>query len=176
VNIFFTADLHLGHKKLVADGLRPFQSIEEHNETIIERWNKKVNVYDTVYVLGDVVWGREYQILERLKGNIFIIEGNHDRMNILRKAKADRIIEGYLSSYLLSYDKKYVWMSHYPHRSWNRSFHGSYHAYGHVHNTLPDYGLSTDVGVDKWDFTPVSWEEFKAYMENKVIEETYVRN
>ena len=29
-----------------------------------------------------------------------------------------------------------IWVNHYPMRSWNKSFHGSWHFYGHVHGRL----------------------------------------
>lgn len=56
-----------------------------------------------------------------------------------------------------------VFLSHYPHRSWNKKFHGSIHVYGHVHGALPDHDRSTDVGVDCWDFKPVSLEQILEY-------------
>ena len=55
---FFTADLHLNHKAILTMGHgRPFKSLEEMEEIIVNNWNKKVSSRDDVYVLGDVFWG-----------------------------------------------------------------------------------------------------------------------
>ena len=49
---FFTSDLHLGHENILQS--RPeFQNIDEMDECLIQNWNKKVNVQDEVYILGD---------------------------------------------------------------------------------------------------------------------------
>ena len=58
---FVIADTHWGHTKSLTfftrDGerLRPFDSVEEMDELMVENWNKVVNNTDTVYHLGDVV-------------------------------------------------------------------------------------------------------------------------
>ena len=52
--IFFTSDLHFGHKNLLKfTKPRPFTTIEEHDQTIIDNWNSVVNQDDTVYVRND---------------------------------------------------------------------------------------------------------------------------
>ena len=54
--IFFTSDLHLGHENCIRLCNRPFSSIEEMDETLIENWNHKVTGKDTVYILGDLIY------------------------------------------------------------------------------------------------------------------------
>jgi calcineurin-like phosphoesterase family protein len=67
-----------------------------------------------------------------------------------------------------------IWLSHYPQRSWNKRFHGSWHLYGHVHGRLTaednaDLSLLTkDVGVDACEYRPWSFEELRAYMAPRV--------
>ncbi|OUN81344.1 hypothetical protein B5G06_10770 [Flavonifractor sp. An52] len=53
--IFFTSDLHLGHENCIRLCNRPFSSIEEMDETLIENWNRKITGKDTVYILGDLI-------------------------------------------------------------------------------------------------------------------------
>jgi calcineurin-like phosphoesterase family protein len=86
VNRFVISDTHFGHtnsweKFKLADGspLRPFTSTEEMDETMIERWNAKVQPQDTVYHLGDVVINKKYlNLVKRLNGRKILIRGNHD--------------------------------------------------------------------------------------------------
>jgi calcineurin-like phosphoesterase family protein len=60
MSAFVTADSHFGHAKSLSfiqpDGspLRPFDSVEEMDETMVERWNATVGKKDTIYHLGDV--------------------------------------------------------------------------------------------------------------------------
>lgn len=85
-NVFFASDTHFGHASTFEkfknpDGtpLRPFTSIDEMNETMVERWNAKVGPNDTVYHLGDVVINKKYlPIVSRLNGTKRLVHGNHD--------------------------------------------------------------------------------------------------
>lgn len=51
--IYFTADTHFGHDAIIKMCQRPFKNIEDMNETLICKWNKKVNGSDTVYIIGE---------------------------------------------------------------------------------------------------------------------------
>ena len=53
---YYIADLHLGHKNVLAFDKRPFNTIEEHDSTIVRNWCDKVTNEDTVYLLGDISW------------------------------------------------------------------------------------------------------------------------
>ena len=54
--IFFTSDLHFGHENVLRFDNRPFETVEEMDEELINRWNDKVGKGDLVYVLGDLIW------------------------------------------------------------------------------------------------------------------------
>lgn len=80
--VFVIGDTHFGHRKLLAfeSGGRPFATIEEHDEALVERWNAVVNKRDTVYHLGDVLFGRHsFAHLARLNGTKKLVAGNHDQ-------------------------------------------------------------------------------------------------
>ncbi len=79
--VFFTADLHFGHKNVMAFDDRPFKDIESHDAELIDRWNNKVGIDDEVYILGDISWHnstKTIEILKQLNGNLHLIKGNHD--------------------------------------------------------------------------------------------------
>src|ERR1039458_7684061 len=69
---FFTSDSHYFHRSILelGDG-RPFDSVEEMNEAMIQRWNERVQPNDTIYHLGDFSFGTQSQnnsVLSRLHG------------------------------------------------------------------------------------------------------------
>ena len=70
--IYFTADLHLGHKSIIQYCNRPFSSLEEMDNTLIDNWNKVVNNSDGVYLLGDFAWKDHENYAKRLNGNIYL--------------------------------------------------------------------------------------------------------
>lgn len=144
---FFTSDTHFGHTNIVKHCHRPFLSIEEHDETLIQNWNLVVQPQDTVFHLGDFTWHNDAApILARLNGKIHFILGNHDRA--VRRCIPPLIWIKDVRE--VSVDGQSIWLSHYSHRVWPHSHHGAWHFYGHSHNTLPDdpNALSMDVGVD----------------------------
>ena len=173
---FFTADLHLGHYNIIRYCNRPFSSVYEMDEAIIENWNDVVSPRDSVYILGDFSFRTStiYDVdkyFSRLAGNKFLILGNHD------KGHVKHLPWGWVKDvYLLKgLNKEGIWLSHYAHRSWYNSFHGSWHLYGHTHGRSAPYGRSFDIGVDAWEFTPVSLDEaaqkIKELDENPIVVE-----
>lgn len=82
--IFFTSDLHFGHKNIIRFDNRPFSTVEEMDEALIRNWNAKVSDEDTVYVLGDISWyndAKTSEIINSLHGHKILIKGNHDRVH-----------------------------------------------------------------------------------------------
>ena len=51
---YYISDLHLFHNRILEKFNRPFSSVEEMHEMIINNWKNKVKADDTVYILGDV--------------------------------------------------------------------------------------------------------------------------
>lgn len=173
-DIFFTSDTHFNHAKC-CELFRPgrFGSLNEMNETLIERWNSRVKKGDRVYHLGDVALGRPEaaaEILGRLNGQIFLIRGNHEKV-AEHKLCASRFV--WIKDYFgLKVGEQKIYLCHYAFRTWNCMHHGSWHLYGHSHGTLPEIETSRsfDVGVDCWDFFPVSYDEVAAKMATKRFE------
>jgi calcineurin-like phosphoesterase family protein len=79
--VFVIGDTHFGHKKIIEfeNTYRPFASIEEHDSELVRRWNAVVKPSDTVWHLGDVLFGREaFDTLKLLNGTKKLVMGNHD--------------------------------------------------------------------------------------------------
>lgn len=81
IETFFISDTHFGHKNILQyePDARPFETVEEMNEVLIERWNSVVKSRDIIYHLGDFAFGkRNISIASRLNGKKRLILGNHD--------------------------------------------------------------------------------------------------
>ena len=178
-NVYFCADLHLGHDAIRRHCNRPWPTIEEHDAALIANWNKVVTRKDLVYILGDFAMIKKMddgippmkkyrKFIMALNSKKVIIFGNHDDMNMETKACFSRTYEGIHDMIL---DKQKITLSHYPMRSWNCSFHAAWHFHGHCHNRLSDvpHILSMDVGVDNpiSNYAPIPWETLKPIMQKK---------
>jgi calcineurin-like phosphoesterase family protein len=83
--IWLVADWHLGHDKSLTwehdDGTRcrPFDTIGEYHNILIENHNALVSDDDRVYVLGDAVIKKSaLSLVREFKGKKTLISGNHD--------------------------------------------------------------------------------------------------
>lgn len=171
--IWFTSDTHYMHENVIEYSARPFENLEEMTETMIERWNACVKKGDTVYHLGDFAlsWGRKHaepidQILSRLNGQKWLIKGNHDRKEVTEN-KRWHMVKDYheIKVDVGEVHKQHIVMSHYSMRTWNQSHRSAWMLHGHSHGSLSDIGGKTlDVGVDCWDYWPVSFDLLRDMM------------
>lgn len=185
MSTFFISDTHFDHKNICKFSNRPFNSVQEMNEVMIENWNKLVKPNDIVYHLGDFSFGNYDQVnktLWALNGKKHLILGNHDKtirgyLGIL--CGAMHVLEGASEYKEIVLQSQSVILAHYGHRVWNRSHHGSIHLYGHSHGTLPPLGRSVDVGVDapfviprvkQEDYRPLHEDEIITYMKTRTFE------
>jgi calcineurin-like phosphoesterase family protein len=153
--VYFTADTHFGHSNILHLCNRPWNTIEEHDEALVDNWNSKVRPRDRIYVVGDFSFRADKEhagkIFRRLNGSKFLVEGNHDT-NFTKGLGWGGVVEKGLT--VKASDHTFV-LNHYPERVWNHMHNNSIHLYGHVHGRLPGIGLSMDVGVDPNDYKPL---------------------
>jgi calcineurin-like phosphoesterase family protein len=172
--IYFTADTHYGHSKILeytnlpyhAFKGRPHSSVEEMNEDFVEKWNAVVKPSDIVYHLGDVGIGAVSTwapYIKRLTGIKHCVRGNHDPTSTkLIEAGFDYVTTDY---YVDAYGTR-LWLAHIPinNTSDKRNLvrpqpRADYDIAlcGHVHaRWLRGPSQEINVGVDVWDFAPVS--------------------
>ena len=169
---FYTADCHFFHRAILEYENRPFPSVDEMNEEMIKKWNKKVKAKDAVYILGDFSFGKPElteALLDRLNGKKYLIIGNHDYFahhKNFDKTKFEWIKAYHTLSENVSGETYHVILFHYPIAAWERSHYGSIHLYGHLHSNEGshrrlDFELKNafNVGVDVRNFEPVSLKE-----------------
>src|SRR3990167_7212750 len=143
MTVFFTADQHFKNKGIIGHN-RPFQSVEEMDAAMIERWNAVVRPGDEVYHLGDLTFGTAkyaLELLPRLRGHINLIPGNHDswwtQASHAKQAELAQLVDilPLLGTY--RFDGLPLVLSHYPLKEWEDSPHGVTHLHGHTHLTTP---------------------------------------
>ena len=135
------SDTHFGHKNIITftdennNLIRPFPTIDEHDEYIIEEFNKLVKPEDKVYHLGDVAIGKRFiELVGRMNGKKILIKGNHDIFKLkdytpyfsdIRAYKMlpkHKLIISHIPVYLDPNNKRWKWNIH-----------------GHTHiNKIPD--------------------------------------
>lgn len=80
MTIYFCSDLHFFHTKVIEFDNRPYETVEEMNQDLINRWNETVKENDTVYILGDTFMHATLEqaesVLKQLKGELHYIYGN----------------------------------------------------------------------------------------------------
>ena len=150
MNYWFTSDTHFYHWGIIIYCGRPFKSVNEMNEKLIRNWNSVVKEDDVVFHLGDFGWKlASKKFLSRLNGDIIKIKGNHDKTSYSPIDSLDMELGG-----------KKLCLVHDPADSF-----GYYNVVGHVHNDWKSIkivnadgskSLAVNVGVDQWNFTPIS--------------------
>ncbi len=177
MSIFFTADTHFGHGTVLRYCSRPFASASEMDEALFANWRACVGPKDTVYHLGDVLFGNREQAallgerIRRLPGRKIFVPGNHDHRHMaLLEAVFDEILPPLadvrlqISAGFEGFWNGWVSLAHYPISVWNGFYRGAVHFYGHVHARILDTDRRIDVGVDNWDYAPVRLEAVLARM------------
>jgi len=177
-NYYFTSDLHLSHRNIIKYCDRPFKDVDHMNEVIVQNWNNTVQHNDHIYVLGDVSFEKDRKklthTLRRLNGVKHIVWGNHDYGMKEAILAADWHDLGNLHEISVPPEAnngkgQRIVLCHYAMRVWNQSHRGVWQLFGHSHNTMKDDPnlLSCDVGVDCWNYTPVSMRQLNAVMAKK---------
>jgi len=175
----FTSDTHFYDESIIYAFARPFKTVDAMNEALIANWNAKVKNDDLVYHLGDFALKcsakQAKAILDQLNGRIILIRGNNDSVAELVKHRFAAMVD-YAEISVDDSDapkgnERKIALLHYAMRVWRGSHNGSWHLYGHTHGTLPDdpYSLSFDIGVDCWDFAPLTYQEVKSVMTKKLF-------
>ncbi len=175
---WFTADLHLGHTNIIRYSARPFSDAEAMNRALIERWNEIVDDGDDVWMLGDFAMGKIDETLPlvgELRGRKVLLAGNHDRCWAEHGRRANGWEQRYLDAGFdevrqgqLNIDISGVTTlaCHFPYRGDSHDHdryaeqrpvdRGAWLLHGHVHERWQQRGRMVNVGVDAWDYRPVS--------------------
>lgn len=162
MSTFFLSDTHFGHANIINFEAqhRPFASVEEMNEALVERWNSVVNPQDTVWHLGDVVFGQKNAwYLGRLNGRKKLVMGNHDQLNL--RTYQDYFTKIYGCATVHFTPKIRVILSHVPVHQGQFAHRFKANIHGHLHSKVLEDPRYINVSCEQNNLTPVSWEEVK---------------
>lgn len=173
MNIFFTSDLHLFHANFLTfedeDGtrIRPFASVDEMNERIVDGWNSVVRDGDRVYVLGDVTfdYGPEFdKLMSRLRGSKRLIIGNHDQI------KGTSLLKHFKKASLWRIFKEYNFAcSHVPLRL-DQLRKVAFNVHGHLHQNVLADPHYINVCVEQTNYVPMSLEGIRLVIFKRTLD------
>lgn len=164
---YVASDLHLDHANIIEYCDRPFDSVEDMNDTIVENWNETIGPDDEVLFLGDLAMERSTAAVQRwldeLHGRITFVRGNHDYAIPVGTHTHMTIERGGHAFYL----------THFPENvpdDWN-----GWAVYGHHHNNYPDDFPFVDpderrinVSIELLGYEPLPMTELLQYVESEI--------
>lgn len=164
---YWTADQHFGHDKILEYCRRPFKNTQRATREKVKRHNSVVGEDDTVWHLGDIAMAGADRatyvehLLRRLNGTHILILGNHDQIAAMKFV--DIGFRSVHTSFEMEIEGYKVVMAHDP-SIWNVISNMDplpIFLHGHIHNlwkSIKDKRI-VNVGVDVWDFYPVSFKQ-----------------
>jgi len=165
MSIFITSDHHFYHKNIIEYEKRPFNTVDEMNKAMIEKWNSVVKVNDEVYHLGDFALQSNTEemrkLIKNLNGIIHLILGNHDWTKPFRYIRSG--IESvhtslYLDEFFLIHDPHNQKQIFYPLKQ------GKHILHGHMHSKKMNDDRFTNMSVEHWDYTPVEINDLRVWV------------
>lgn len=185
--IWFSSDLHFCHELPNMYQQRGFQSADEMNLAIVQKWNRKVKPDDEVFLLGDLMLTdteKGMTLFRQLNGVFHIILGNHDTTTRQQLYAAEPNVKEVVYSTVLKYGGFHFYLCHYA------TFTGHFDTrplkedliclFGHTHQkgnfyiypgTEIENGRMYHVGLDSHNLEPVSIDQIIADLIQKAQEE-----
>lgn len=163
--LFFTSDLHLGHKNIIQYCNRPYETTDEMDSNIIDVWNNTVSQTSIVVFGGDFSLSlSKSSLINELNGQIYMVRGNHDNSKHIKiyAGKCEKIVD----ILRVIVGKQLIVVTHYPMIVWENSHYGSWHLHGHCHGSLKkiDNNPRLDIGWDVWNM-PLSYERVRQLLQ-----------
>ena len=166
------SDTHFNHaailtfKDYAGKAPRTFDSVEAMNETMFNNWNSVVKPNDTVYHLGDVLFGVDKdqwlsENFSRLNGKKKLILGKHDNPKILAPHFKSMAMWADLTKefgLLLSHTPQHASTLAETHRFGDAPV---LNVHGHIHSNPSPEGPYRCVCVEQIDYTPVNIEDLR---------------
>ena len=184
----YISDLHFGHKNIIRLENRPFENLAEMHSKMISNWNSVVEPDDDTWIVGDFIGGQKIHseavkiIVNQLNGRKHLVLGNHD-------SDAFKVWTwqslGFTSVHTVCKVEEYndeVWLAHHPDArerynlpKYVTLFHGHTHSQGGTVSMDDNVGCTVNVGVELWDYTPVTFEQIRSKLLERIISKSCQR-
>lgn len=169
---YYIADQHFGHDNIIEYDNRPFDSVEEMDQYMIDAHNSVVTDDDDVFFVGDFAYWNEKPhtwYLERLKGKKHLVLGNHD-VKLMRDSVSLDYFKTVDKMRFIKDGNEEVVLCHYPMLKWFGSRDGHYHIHGHNHtridessDILKNMDRALNAGAPIIDYKPRTLEQLIEY-------------
>lgn len=151
--VWLISDTHFGHANIIKYCDRPFASVEDMDEALVENWNSVVKQGDKVYHLGDVTMtSKALDIMPRLNGRKCLIKGNHDIQKLKFYTPHFYDIRG-------THELGKFILSHIPVTETQKYRYPAGNIHGHLHEKKLDDPWYINVSVEQINYTPISFDE-----------------
>lgn len=163
--IYFTSDWHLNDDRLSCSNNnilnRFFDSVDEHNNYIINTFKEYFTDGDTLYYVGDLVYNYDDNIIQTLtdlklnypKSTFNLVLGNYDVDHV---DKLSDIFDNIYENVTIVYNDVNINLNHYPS---NISTNNDINLVGHIHGLWRIQKNMINVGIDAWHYVPVSFDK-----------------
>lgn len=179
-NTFFCSDWHFGHRNILEYSKedRPFSSVEEHDEALIENHNSVVKPEDRVYFLGDAVINKRYlHNVSRLNGRKICIMGNHDAFApTILKEQFYPLFDAVLGTRDMHFGQYAATVGHKPTHPHELDYRYHFCIHGHLHSNdvsrmdiIEEKDLRyVNVSMEKIGLTPITHDELHTIMKERM--------
>ena len=154
--VWFTSDLHLGHTNIIKYNRPKFHNVHEMHYEIVQKWNSTIGMNDIVWVLGDVLYGKQsylaLPLLDQLNGTKNLVLGNHDN-HLLNE------LQYYFNKIEIAYRFDGFVLTHIPVHTQQLSERYKGNIHGHLHNESLSDKRYINVNMDVRDLYPVSLKQ-----------------
>ena len=169
---YFIADPHFGHNNIITfkddEGklTRPFKTIEEMDDLIIENINSVVRIVDKLYILGDVAMNRRHlKTLERINTKkLILVRGNHDTFKLKDYTHYFKDIRAYKVM-----SKHGLIFSHIPIHPHSLQGTINYNIHGHLHQNDLNDPHYFNIDPERIRYMPIELEEILAIKETRGV-------
>lgn len=161
---YFIGDIHLDHKNICK--YRPrFNTVEEHNDLIINNIRNCYGKRNHLWLLGDCFFSYDMKMIAKEMCNNFhtvnVTLGNHctdktERKRVIRELMIEHdnfSVHGIISKFGF-------WLSHAPIHP-DEMYRKVANVHGHVHNNSIDDERYINVSCEAIDYKPITLEDIR---------------